>query len=86
MRGLVLLVNTKNRGLWEGLTPEDRDYSAHVHKIGFSQKSGFLVLSKRTAASRDENASTILFSRLVLDYSLGNSEESEDSLEKKRRT
>ena len=31
-------------------------YSAHAHKIGSGQRSGSLVLTKRIAASGDENA------------------------------
>ena len=56
----ILLVSTKNRDLWAGPTMSKRkeDY-AHAQKIGSGQSSGqrsrFLVLIKRIAASGDED-------------------------------
>ena len=66
----------RQRSFWSAPTPEVRvsrtfrqtligwEYETHAQKIGSGQRSWFLVLTKRSAASRDENA--IMHSCFVL--------------------
>ena len=54
----ILLASTKDRDLWPAPTPEVRDSRTHcqIWQLWLSgQKSRFLVLTKRIAASGDEN-------------------------------
>ena len=66
----LVLVSTKNRELWEGPTPEVRDSrtsghfpharrqvnSEHARKTGPSLRSQYLVVTRRSAASGELNA------------------------------
>ena len=48
------------------------EFSAHAQKIGPGQRSGFLVLTKKSAASVDENSHEINMAAIVEDNSVCN--------------